>query len=195
MCRETTAGSLHTPSWAVHPVSQHTASNLCDTAYTALALHPHSQTMLAALQPLQGHCMQLQWHCTCTTITECSLHPLNVHCIHIQGHCMRNAITSVSLHSQSWALHLPSQHAASTLCNPAATEWALHPPLQRTASALWDTASIAWALHPKSGTQKGARQPVQEHCMDLHGQCIMRHNIMHPPCAILHGHCIHNQVS
>ena len=83
----TTAGSLHHPSWAVNPASQHTASTLCHTADTAWALHPHSEAWQGALQPLQLHCIQLKWHSRRTAITEDSLHPLHGHCINIPGEC------------------------------------------------------------------------------------------------------------
>ena len=49
------------------------------------------------------------------------------------------------------------------------------------------TASTAYSQHPHSGTQQGALQPLPEHCIQPHGHCILRHNILHEPS----GHCIH----
>src|SRR3712207_1344541 len=56
------------------------------------------------------------------------------------------------------------------------------------------TASNACSQHPHSGTQNGALQPLLDRYMHLHGNCILCHNILHPPCGTLHpmpGHCIH----
>ena len=88
-CRSTamTAGSLHHPSWALNPTSQHTPSTLSHTADTAWAQHPDSGTWQGALQPLQLHCMQLKRHCRCTEITEDSLHLLHRHFLNISGPC------------------------------------------------------------------------------------------------------------
>ncbi|PPV31399.1 hypothetical protein AWN79_19715 [Clostridioides difficile] len=81
-----TAGSLHSTSLALHPPSHHTACSLWNTSSTAWALHPHSWKVPSALQPQQGHCIQLKWHCRHTEITTGSLNPT------------------------TWALHPPSQH-------------------------------------------------------------------------------------
>ena len=52
-CSTITAGSLHPPSWALHPPSQHTACTFWDSASNACTLHPRSRTMQSALQTLK----------------------------------------------------------------------------------------------------------------------------------------------
>ena len=90
----TTTGTLHPPSWAPHPPSQHTACNIWDTVSNAWALHPHSGKLQGTLQPLLAHCIQIRGlsilhhnilHPPCGT-----LHALHGHCIHIQGNCRRH---------------------------------------------------------------------------------------------------------
>ena len=73
------------------------------TASNSWAVHPQTGIQNEALQPLQGHCSQLKWHCRCTEMNAGSLHP------------------------PSCVLHPTSQHTASTLGQSAEAAWALDP--------------------------------------------------------------------
>ncbi|PWG24323.1 hypothetical protein DF270_16070, partial [Listeria monocytogenes] len=99
----TAAGTQLPAEVALHPPSQNTACTLWDTASNAWAQHALSRTMPFALQPLQGDCIQMKWHCRCIEFSTGSLHP------------------------PPWAVHLPSQNKTSTLWDTASTAWGLHP--------------------------------------------------------------------
>ena len=108
----TTAGSLHQPSWAQYPPSQHNASTasamqaiFMETAWgnatSAGSLHPpswalhslsiHNASNGGTMHPLPGHCNHLREHCIlCHNILHSpsfTLQPLHGHCIHIQVKC------------------------------------------------------------------------------------------------------------
>ena len=145
------------------------------TATTAGTLDP-------AEVALQVHCN----HCRITASTACSQHP--------HSGTMQGALQPLQGHSalKKWPWRCTAM-TAGPLHSPS---WARNPASQHTAFTLWDTECTAWALHPHSGTMQGALQPLQDHCIHLHGHCILRHNILHPPCLKMlqqHGHCIHIQ--
>ena len=84
-----------------------------------------------------------------------------------------------------------------TEVGPATSAFTLHPAeveMQVHCNHCRITASTQCSHHPHSSTQHGALQPLQDHCIHLHGPCILHHNILHPPCGTLHplhDYCIH----
>ena len=185
---EVTAGSLQPPSWALHPWSQYTTSTLWDSASTAWALHPHSGTLQWALQPLQDHCIHRHGHCifchnilhqSCGTL-QGTLQPQQVHSIQLNWHCRHTAVTTASLHPlQEQCIHIQGQYRgyATTVETLLTTEVAL----QMHCNHHRITASTALAVLPHSGTLPWAAQQLQDHCIQLDGQCILCHNILNPP--------------
>ena len=169
---EITTGSMQPLSWELHPQSQHTA------------------TTFGTLNPQQGQCFQFQGNCrwhgshcrNCASTLMGTTSSVTTYCIHLVGQCLHCMCTASTLPDSTGG-------TAATMHPPS---WALHPPSQHPAYSLWDSASTAWALHPNPGKLQGALQLLQDHCIHLHGHCIICHNLLHTPCGTMHPQHAHN---
>ena len=81
-----------------------------------------------------------------------------------------HSVTVKQMHGRSIHIEGNCRHTAI----PAAS---MHPP--------------SWELHPLSGTWQSALQQLQDHCINLHWHCNIRHNIRHSPCGTLHPLSLH----
>ena len=170
----TTAGTLHTPTWALHPLSQHTASTLWDSASTPLALHhAHgncmgqcnhcritASTFMGTAFSVKTYCMHLVGqciHCLGTAFTFVgAASPVTTYCIYLLSHFSHYIVNASKFRvnaeggaTTAGTLH-PAEVALHAHCISAGSlhppSWALHPPSEHTAPTLWDTAFTVSAL-------------------------------------------------
>ena len=132
--------------------------------------------------PLVGQCI----HCLGTAFTfVITASSFTTYCIHLLSHSSHCMVTASTFRDNAGGTA-----ATAVTLNPADVALHAHCYLYRV------TANSAWALQPHSGKLQRALQPLQDHCINIHGHCILHQKILHSPRGKLHpmhGHCLHIQ--
>ena len=126
-----------------------------------------------------------------------ALQPLQGHCINLHGDCiLRHNILHKplgTLHSRRGTAYTFRDTEGGT-ATPASTLIPADVEMQAPCNHCRITASTACSQLLHSWTQQHTLQALADHCIHLHGHSIMRHNILHAPCGTmypLHEHFIH----